>query len=258
MIHIGTKRTERKLGWVADFCPICRVPRAFQLFRMGQATTIYGVALGPGTELGYEIGCADCGTRLSIEKKRHATVEKVRPADLSYLVLKTLPTMPEMFAERFALEGQIRQGVQALDSETRQRCILEPFSLLNPELEKRRENSEVDRPAALGCVGTLVFIGLAIYAITQMPPAWQEQAAIATAILAGAGFLYAFIQIGLSARRFHRRIILKKVARALGPLQPTREELQAALETCRQQKLIIGKWTTLEKLWPKLYPLRQA
>ena len=37
----GTKRTERKQGLVADFCPICREVRAFQLIRVGLASLVH-------------------------------------------------------------------------------------------------------------------------------------------------------------------------------------------------------------------------
>jgi len=34
----GKKIVYRKLGFVADFCPICRGPRAFELKRVGSAS----------------------------------------------------------------------------------------------------------------------------------------------------------------------------------------------------------------------------
>ena len=44
----GKKRVERNIGKVADFCPICREVRMFQLIRVGVADHIYYVSFGEG------------------------------------------------------------------------------------------------------------------------------------------------------------------------------------------------------------------
>jgi hypothetical protein len=36
----GRKKVERKLGFVAEFCPICRTPREFEVSRVGIARVI--------------------------------------------------------------------------------------------------------------------------------------------------------------------------------------------------------------------------
>jgi hypothetical protein len=77
-MHIiaGMKQVEQVRGMVADFCPICREVRAFQLIRIGLVSHIYYVSSGAGTLAGYVIRCNECGLRLKTDSDRYAVTEK--------------------------------------------------------------------------------------------------------------------------------------------------------------------------------------
>ncbi|MEA3211547.1 MAG: hypothetical protein QOE70_4604 [Chthoniobacter sp.] len=256
MIIHGTRRTEQYLGWVADFCPICREARAFRLFRIGIVSHIYFISFGSGTLVGFEIECSDCRTRLGIDEFRHAKTEKDRPADLVDLAARTLPGMRELLGDRLRLELQIRSAPRALDPSVRQVLLNEPFKILNPQLEARAEQTHLDKPAVLGCVGTLLLVVLGVAAIPSLPPEWDDAAGCSLMVLIVLGIIYTLAQLVMINRRYHRRIILPKLARALRPLQPDREELEAIISRCRERKMQIGKKTSIGDLWQCLHPLR--
>ena len=156
----GTKRVERKLGMVADFCPICREVRAFQLIRVGLASHVYYVSFGEGKLAGHVIRCHECGVRLKADHARYATTEKDSRVDLEVLVRDTFPKLREVCAARLEMETRIRQTPFSLSADERKYFLMEPFALLNPVVEQRFANStEMDRQSGLGCLGTVVVGG---------------------------------------------------------------------------------------------------
>ena len=58
----GTKIKRKKVGRVADFCPMCRGLSVFELRRVGEASHVYYISFGQGTLLGYDITCETCAT----------------------------------------------------------------------------------------------------------------------------------------------------------------------------------------------------
>src|SRR5258705_351547 len=75
MIFIwGKKLVYSKLGYVADFCPICRSPQAFEVQSVGVASHVYYVSFGKGALAGYQRKCCDCGVTLDAKPTNYATI----------------------------------------------------------------------------------------------------------------------------------------------------------------------------------------
>ena len=70
----GRKLVYRKLGHVADFCPICRKPRPFALQRIGSAGHVYYVSVSQGELVGFERTCLKCHTVYNAEPTHYAKV----------------------------------------------------------------------------------------------------------------------------------------------------------------------------------------
>lgn len=257
MIHIGTKITERKLGWVADFCPICRLPRAFQLWRLGEATTLSGVALSDGTQVALRIDCAECGSAFETTADRNAAIEPQRPDDFSYLVLKTFPTLPETMAERFAVEERIRRNPKGLTPEERMQLLVEPFVVLNAMMQRRESEVRLDMPSGIGCAATLLLLIAAVCLWHVVPWRLQDEFVLGAIGLLTLGTIYTFLQLHFAPKRYLRRVVLPNLVKALTPLAPEREELQAVLEVGREEKRPLTRYLKLQALWEKLYPLRK-
>ena len=94
----GKKRVERNQGLVADFCPICREVRAFQLIRVGLASHVYYVSFGEGKLAGHIIRCNECRVKLAVDPTRYATTEKDARVGLEVLLGGTFPKLREVYA----------------------------------------------------------------------------------------------------------------------------------------------------------------
>ena len=61
----GRKRREDHLGFVADFCPICREVRPFRLLAIRMVPHLFFIPMGSGRLECHVRVCLECGIRLS-------------------------------------------------------------------------------------------------------------------------------------------------------------------------------------------------
>jgi len=238
----GTKRTKRRLGEVADFCPMCRDVRPFQLLRVGTASHVYFVSCGAGKLTGHIIRCTQCGVTLAAVPSRYAVFEKHFAADLAELERMSFPGLRETYASRLALEAQIQRAPADLTPEQRASLLFEPFDLLHPVVEAYFANgTQLDKQSGIGCFGTILatiaVIAVAIYIKGTITDAFL----VATGVVFSIGMIYTFIQHGFAPGRFLRAKILPPLARALAPLKPEEFELDGCLKKCRTLGYKIGK-----------------
>jgi len=249
----GTKRTARKLGFVADFCPICREPREFKLSRIGAVSHLYYISFGSGKLTGHVIECCVCGQALTADPMGYAAYEKLPGSEIGLLIQTTFPKLKEIYAERLAAELKVRRSLKSLTQEERLKMIIEPFSLLNPAVEERfTRDTRMDKQSGIGCLGSLIVLAVLLAIAVNLREPLQGQVMTAAFILFGIGAIYTFVQLGLGPRRFLRTQIVPKIARTLDPLRPTEEELSATLSRCKAAQMKIGQKLKLKTLWDEI------
>ncbi len=248
----GMKQVEQVRGMVADFCPICREVRAYQLIRIGLVSHVYHVSSGAGTLAGYVICCNECGLRLKTDSDRYAATEKDSRVGLEVLVRDTFPKLREVYAARLDQESRIKQTPRSLSADERNYFLMEPFALLNPLVEQRFANStKMDTQSGLGCLGTLLVVAGFMFASWAFPGRIQE-ILLSSAVLLGIGTVYTVIQLYLGPGRFFTAQVLPSLVKALKPLKPTREDIAACIDGCKSQRLKIGKVAKLDVVWARL------
>lgn len=254
MIFIwGTKRTERKLGLVADFCPICRDLRSFHMVRVGVANHIYYLSFGDGKLVGYLIRCQDCGVDLGVEPTRFVHVEPGHQMELEDLIRTTHPRVRENYAERLELEARIKNTRATLAPDEYQKFMLESFSLLNPQLEVRfGKSTQFDKPASLGCLSTVILVLVLFFGSMAFMGPTQDKLLIATLVIGFTGLVYTFIQLHLAPGRYFHNQVLPALVKALRPLEPTKDDLVRCLERCQTLGMKIGKVAKVNDIWAQL------
>lgn len=249
----GTKRVERKLGMVADFCPICREVRAFQLIRVGLASHVYYVSFGEGQLAGHIIHCCECGVNLGVNPTRYAKTETDSRVSLEALIRDTFPNLREINAARLELEAKVKRTRSSLSADEYRRLLMEPFALLNPQVEQRfAKSTEMDKQSGIGCLGTLLIGAALFFGSLKFSGPVQDKILLAALIFVAIGTIYTFVQMHLGPRRFFRAKILPMLVKSLKPLQPTREELADCMERCKTLGLRIGKIAKVDELWARL------
>src|SRR5450756_2265699 len=119
---------------------------------------------------------------------------------------------------------------------------MEPFVVFNGLVEASiGGNVPLDAPSGLGCLGTIVVTG-AVFAmgVVAANAATKDYSLEAALAVFGIGTAFTLLQFYLRPQRLIRRKVLGPVARALKPLEPTRDDLEACLQKCRSMRMKIG------------------
>jgi hypothetical protein len=249
-IFWGTRKTETKEGYVAEFCPVCREITPFQLRRIGMADHLYGVSLGKGKTLGHAALCQGCQTQIGADAMDYRAFARRADQHIHVLINETFPNIREARSPRLALEEQLKSGT--LEEAARQAMLLESFQILSAETEATFTGQiQIQGRGGWGCLGTFVmaFVAGMVGSVIWVYP---EQRDYTTNVITGIlvlGGLYSFVQLLLEPRRIFARKILPRLAKALRPLNPTKEELASYLERFKRAGFKIGKKVKPDAMW---------
>jgi hypothetical protein len=233
----GKKIVRRRAGFVADFCPICRAKRAFEMIRVGRAGHVYYLSLGEGDLVGYERKCLDCRTAYQAEWKNYASVQK-SSLPLDELTARTFPDFDWAMRGRLELEDRVNRAPSSFSADDRQALVRAPFLLLSPKVEQRFAQVRIDKETGFAILGALALLFILPGVLAHVAPDSQE---LALLVALGLGVLLVGWQ-GLGAgRRFMRREIVPLLARSLQPLRPRETELRTLLADLRKQRHKLGR-----------------
>lgn len=241
----GTKRTLTKLGFIADFCPICRQIRPFSVSRVGKVGHIYYISFGEGELVGYLAECQTCHLKLSANPQLYQTVSKSLSPDLISLIQGTFPELHQYYQERFEVEEQIKRDPQKLPAPVRAALIEEPFHLLSPLVEARLSGeTHFNRESGFGCLFTIVMVFLLGMFQSHIPD-WLSGLGW---LVIGGGIVYTIAQLFLSNQKYLDREVVPLLASCLKPLSPTSDELQACLNKLAILKQRLGRRLKAQQL----------
>jgi hypothetical protein len=252
-IFWGTRRTEKKLGFVADFCPLCRSIAPFQLKRVGLASHVYGLSIGPGKLTGHIIECNVCHLRMMADPMRYNSPagDSSSVGDIGTLISQTFPKLREEKAERLAIEQQLRTDPSGVPADLRGRLLLEPLQLVSPEVEEIYErDTRLDKRSGVGCLGTMLITVILLVLCVHVSYNAKLQGLTGEIALFCfvVGTTYTFVQLALGPGRIIRTRIIPRLGRSLGPLRPTRQEVSAALQRCKEAGMKIGTKVKIDRL----------
>lgn len=247
-IFWGRKAVVRKLGHVADFCPICRDQRAFAVERVGSAGHVYYISFGDGELVGFQRTCQTCHTTLQAEPTVYTALSK-QALPLDELKRRTYPNLDEVLRERMALEDTIKTAPHSLSMEDRHALIRQAFTLLSPKVEKRFSQTHIDKEVGLSIVAAIGLMILGPASLHALLPDDEEVVLFAFMAL---GLVLVVWQAMLSGRRFMARQIIPLLASTLSPLQPRQSEIQSVADELKQLRHKIGAKTNVGALMDAL------
>lgn len=224
----GAKNTRSRVGVVADYCPICHQSRAFVLAQLGQATHVYGVAVGQDAVTGHLITCESCGVELDGDPSRYTGVARRAPADLRALAAATHPDLPRLEESERERMRRLRCG----ETQDRVDAVVRPLYLVAVAFERRKIAMR------LGVVGWLV-----MFTACLLTSIWVGQAmdSLIPALVMSLLFLTLVVDRVTDSGRYLKRVTYPALKRALGPLRPSADELATAQARLVPLKLRLAK-----------------
>jgi hypothetical protein len=245
----GKKKVERKLGYIAEFCPICRTPREFEVSRVGIASHIYFISVGEGNLAGYIGRCQQCGTMIPIDAKKYKTFEEESNAAFKTLIQNTFPNLCNAYAERLDIEERLKNR-EPVSLPNREVWLMEPFEYLIPEVEARYANAKLDKESNIGCAVTVLLLMFLCsgFIVFENSALVQDSMFIGMGLVAIVGLIYTIVQIMLAPNRYVKRNIIPRLSQALSVLNPSKQEIEGCLSTLKIKGFRIGKKIKAEKL----------
>ncbi|MBV8634280.1 MAG: hypothetical protein JO002_07300 [Burkholderiaceae bacterium] len=245
----GTKKVETNLGYVADFCPICRDIHAFRITRIGKAGHVYGLQLGASELVGHNRQCMTCRTLFGADPNDYGTPEKRRgKMSMEELIASTFPNIRTRYARRLEIEACAATSPEKLGAEIRRDLILEPFQLLNHAVHRRFSTLHVDfTMVAAMLLGFLIvplfisnYLSYKFHLIDK-----NEGSLILASIIAA--FIATFPLGRRAGKIFMRKKIYPVIANTLQPLHPTQGEIAAVISQLKASGTMMGKRANVEE-----------
>jgi hypothetical protein len=233
----GRRVYRRRIGYVADFCPMCREPQTFLLKSVKAYRHVYYVPVGE-TDSGFERVCQGCNITFFGTPKFYKAAKK-KPSNVQDLVRSSFPSLNEVYGDRLRIEDTVRKDPSRLPQNLRAALLRQPFSIVSPLVQARfRQQVRLDRHTlgafVLMIVGTLIAGGIADM---------MHSDDVGTILLAvgGLGTLYFLWTMLSEPWRYVKRFITPRLAKALSPLQPTEAEMAAILADLKKSKQRLGR-----------------
>jgi hypothetical protein len=235
-IFWGTKAVRDRLGFVADYCPVCRTMRAFSLQRHGEASHVQYISI-PGEDrlVGYTRICMTCEGLFPAAPDPYSSLSPTLD-EPEALRVRTFPDYHEEYAVQLALDRKMPSQLSPQDRHDR---IHDPALSIAVAAEQRKGNMRMDRHAWLALaflLSAFVVPGL----LSHLPGVGEEKAARWTVSWMMLGFLVMFASLGTSGGRATVKWATAHLVHALAPLRPTDAELSALVEGLRQKRLWLG------------------
>ncbi len=220
----GEQNTEKKLGYVAEYCATCRDVRTVKILRVGRVSHLYYVPLGEGRLLGYDGVCRKCELRFGVEITDYPAFEQDKDSELVALVRKTNPKL---------LAG----NDAAVAAWRRMTAVREPFVRYNTNLLQRYiGRTRFDLHSGLALAGAFLGPFVLGFILSFLPLPKSADGWIGLAVLAiFFGGLIATSRLLNSAPRRHFRTHLEgAMLEDVRRTKPTREELVECLAGLRE------------------------
>ncbi len=249
LIYLGKKRQEKSMGYVVDFCPICRELTEFKLSKINDPDLSYGIPLATGASVGYLRECVDCQTFMHADPIRYAAfANRSLTAAIKTLAEATFPRAYKYHGKRLQLEKLIRQSPHTIEEKLRVELVAESFETLAPIVERRMSHFYLDTQMLIvAVIGLLSVVVLPSY-LGSLAAALDENQSMLALVLA----LFFSVILGwqwkTAPRRYMRDTIYPRIAKALKVLEPSEDELAFALGITKRDGKHLGKLARMDEL----------
>jgi len=254
----GKTIKRQRLGFVADYCAVCRDVRSFQLKRIGSASHVYYISFGEGDLVGYERVCQSCGTPFEAVPDTYSGISQVARAG-SELINETFPNYFTVYRDQIESARKARDTPSLLTSAERRGLLREPFQLQAQLVQQKLASIQIDGRVWLA-VGAFIPITWLVGGISRFIVGTDDDNAAVRAGLIGAALGLALLvsQLATSGRRYVLKYSLPHISSALAPLRPSEAEVDEILGELRQHNAKLGGKLNAAEVIDAIEKKRQA
>ena len=235
-IYAGERVSARNIGYVADFCPVCRKICVFQIKSIGYVSHILGITYAHGDIIAYERRCQECRQVFDAELTHYASVPN-KKMQIGELIAISFPDIREKYRDRFAIEEKIKKSPDLLNAEERRAVLVHPFTILPLLVQRRLAVTHFDRNIVLAFLLVFVFMELLPPYVKELFELNDKEALNMSITL---GLLVVASQFFTAKQRYLKRFIAPIVGRSVQTLKPSEAELVKIFKELQQADNIVA------------------
>lgn len=233
----GKRVSRKKVGYVADFCPMCREAQTFLLREVRSWSHVYYIPTSASTVRGYERSCQGCGLVVAGAPKQYVAVPR-KPAHVRDILARSFPAFDEVYGARLKMEEALRVAPDRLPANVRLALIQQPFLALSPMVEAKFLRNSIDGVGLLFLLGGFAIVGLSGAFSSMVPADYSTPIMIASLVVGGIVVVFG---MGSTAWRYARAKLAPWLGRTLRPLHPSEQEIAQVLAELKQKGHKIGR-----------------
>jgi hypothetical protein len=242
----GTNVVRKYHGRMADFCEFCRDFHAVRVIEIRSSDHVQGYTIGSPMSHGYELTCESCGlVRTDKDPDAAVIVLQDEKAGIDELLAETNPDARRSWAGRLAFEDRLRAG--GLTPGERAAALSESFLLADAIVSNRAQAIRFDVPSGIGCFVTIAAVVATSFVASSLGMSGSSVRRTALAVAAVLG-CFTLIVLVNDHRRFARRRVQPILVRAIRPIRPSQDEIEATLKALRDRKHKLGKLLKAEDI----------
>lgn len=239
-IYAGKRTRHRRLGRVADFCPLCDEIRPCRVTQIESVTHLYFIPLSRGEVKGHTIRCERCRCPITANIGAYLGFVRSRRAGLEELIEQTNPGVEERLIRRLELEE--RAASADLSPGERFELLHAPFLSIAAAVEQRAAAVHVDRRSAMFLLALLgagsILLGPVML---RTGPTLSKVIYWTGGIFAAVAFVALLWSLATDSRRFARNRFRHIIVQSLADLDPTRQELDMVFKGLRSKGMLVGR-----------------
>jgi ABC-type multidrug transport system fused ATPase/permease subunit len=239
----GTKQTERYLGRVAEYCPICDDACACRLYEVRMVSHLYYIPFGRGQVNGHLLWCEQCNEKFGTDPHRYTETSRDLRASIEDLTDVTHPQLIERMAERLDQRENVALGES--DEQQRHAVLCQPFVAILAPVTKRCSETNIDLQSVAWFLAMIIapltiFIVSALINSRWMPVELVVGLVLVSILVTG---VFMILSIARDGKRFIRKRYWSHLIKFLAPLDPTAEELREVIHDLKNHPptVVVGK-----------------
>ena len=240
LLH-GTQSSRKRIGYVADFCPVCLGIQPFHFLAVGRADHVFFVPLGHQQTDFHLRKCQACGVELPATPEHYQSTVRTISADLGELVKLTNPRIQEQNVQAITQADWLLNTIPETAPVLFADRTLQVLTAFNPMVERRyARRSDFDAYSSMGCLGTILLV--VVFGMF-----FNADFLFGLKMLVAGFFVTVFLVTG-GARRFIRREVVPGLVIGFTALKADQSVIQQALDRAASLGLKIGKKVQLADL----------
>lgn len=235
----GTRLTRKRLGRVAEICPVCRCPAACDIARLSKVQHLYFIPIGGGTPVAQELTCTHCKILWGLKPDTFPAVDRgTNSRTIEELLESASPERVELITRRMTTIGPLSKSI---DPNARADALVEGLFAIDYHL-KQTSNRESVPSAVLLLVNIALVIATAAAWFGYLDPSSR------LSVLWPIGFSVALL-ISLALAAWHSLVWLKRqrilqhrrLAISIAPFQPAPHEIEGVISIAKSRKIAFAK-----------------